>query len=132
MSRRLTDRQYDRLRILGSGAIVLAPGRRDWGPLLRHGWVAELHEDDGESRFLPPLQITADGLRALAVAVERFGLPSLKPDAVPAQSAEPPFLRKLRLDLDDARRERDEARRAEARTAHKLARISRVLEGQAA
>ncbi len=132
MSRRLTERQYDRLRILGSGAIVLAPGRRDWGPLLRRGWVVGIRDDDGESRFLPPLQITADGLRALAVAVERFGLPSLKPDAVPAQCNEPPFLRKLRLDLDDARHERDEARRAERRAANKLARITRVIDGQAA
>jgi len=64
------------------GAIVLAPGKRDWGPLLRRGWVTEAWPDrqhDG-SRYLPPLRITPDGLRAVAAAMEVFGAPEVKPD----------------------------------------------------
>lgn len=76
-----TVKQGARLLVLGSGNIVLTPRRVDWAPLLRHGWVEHA---DGFGRapsggFLPPLRITPNGLRALAAAVERDGLPPLTP-----------------------------------------------------
>ena len=71
-----TEKQYDRLRAVGNGCVVVTPGRRDWEPLLRRGWVQPAWGSDDSSRFLPPLQITPTGLHALADAVERYGLPS--------------------------------------------------------
>lgn len=71
-----TEKQFRQLLVLADGAMALAPGRRDWSPLLRRGWVAPVKDDDG-GRFLPPLRITAEGLRALAAGVERFGLPEI-------------------------------------------------------
>lgn len=50
-----TPKQADMLRVLASGNIALAPGRRDWGPLLRRGWVQLEAEDNTSKRFLPPL-----------------------------------------------------------------------------
>lgn len=68
--RQPSEAAFRRLLILASGAAVLAPGKRDWQPLLRRGWV--------EPAWLsahppPPLQITADGLRALADWLDRTG-----------------------------------------------------------
>lgn len=71
-----TLKQYDVLRILGSGSAGLSFNKRTCEPLLRRGWVT--------ARWDPPyyqfVRITPDGLRALALGVERFGLPSLKPE----------------------------------------------------
>jgi hypothetical protein len=72
-----TPQQARKLQLLGGSTIVLAPGRREWGPLLRRGWVEPTYEDQG-NRFLPPLRITPDGLRALAAAMERW--PELTPE----------------------------------------------------
>lgn len=73
--RRATEKQARLLRVLAGGCIVLAPGRREWMPLLRRAWVEPTHgehisdtREPGESRYLPPLRITAPGLRALADA----------------------------------------------------------------
>lgn len=77
--RKPTVKQGARLLVLGGGTVVLTPRRADWAPLLRHGWV-ELADGFGHAPsggFLPPLRITPAGLRALAVAVERDGLPPL-------------------------------------------------------
>jgi hypothetical protein len=70
--------QFVRLRKLGSGAMVVSPSRSEWMPLLRNGWVEKV--DPGLSvrgGFLPPLRITADGYRALAVGLERHGWPDV-------------------------------------------------------
>jgi hypothetical protein len=76
-----TENQYAKLRCLGSGAAGLSWGKRDTEQLLRHGWVT--------AEWKPPyyqwVRITADGLHALARAVERYGLPPLGPAKVTRQ-----------------------------------------------
>ena len=68
-----TAKQYRSLRILGSGAAGLSWRKRDTEPLIRWGWVtAKL---DGP--YYQWVRITPDGLRALALAVEKYGLPDL-------------------------------------------------------
>lgn len=80
--RRPTVKQADRLWALGNGSIVLTPRRADWAPLLRNGWVERADQHiTPRGGLLPPLRITADGLRVLAAAVERDGLPDLNPKA---------------------------------------------------
>ena len=75
MTRVPTEKQYDILLALGSGSAGLSFKRRECEPLLRRGWVtAELHD-----RYYQWVRITADGLRALADAVERYGLPEIGP-----------------------------------------------------
>jgi hypothetical protein len=70
-----TERQYDSLLTLGSGSAGLSWRKRETEQLLRRGWAT--------AELTPPyyqwVRITAEGLRALAVAVERYGLPDLKP-----------------------------------------------------
>lgn len=73
-----TERQYHLLISLASGAAGLSWKRRMTKPLLRWGWVTA--EDDG--RYFQWVQITPAGLRALAEAVEKFGLPELGSKAV--------------------------------------------------
>ncbi|HEU4722005.1 MAG TPA: hypothetical protein VFS59_11635 [Gemmatimonadaceae bacterium] len=77
MTRVPTRKQQHLLTVLAGGLpTVLAPGKRDWRPLLRRGWVepnpryAKGHDE--RDRFLPPLRITPAGLRALADAMERY------------------------------------------------------------
>lgn len=119
-----TEQQYQRLRMLGSGSLLLVPSRREWEPLLRRGWVAGVIEDDG-SRFLPPLRITPAGLIALAAAVERYGPPEII--GTPRQLHEPPFIAKLRKDLDEARADRDRAQLEAHVTKTLLLQIKRML-----
>jgi hypothetical protein len=66
-----TEKQYGLLLMLGSGNawITASENGRDYKSLQRHGWV------DG----FPMVRITPDGLQALAVAVETYGLPDLGP-----------------------------------------------------
>lgn len=68
-----TEKQFEILLSLASGGAGLSRTKRDTDPLLRWGWVA--------AEWKPPyyqwVRITPDGLRALAVAVERYGLPDL-------------------------------------------------------
>jgi hypothetical protein len=71
-----TERQYERLLNLGSGAAGLSCNKRDTEPLLRHGWVTA----EWRPPFYQWVRITPDGLRALAEAVERYGLPDLGPN----------------------------------------------------
>jgi hypothetical protein len=70
-----TEKQYRTLRVLGSGSAGLSFRKRQTEQLLRHGWVT--------AEWVPPyyqwVRITPDGLRALAGAVERYGLPELRP-----------------------------------------------------
>jgi hypothetical protein len=123
-----TPKQAAKLRILGNGAIVLAPGRGEWGPLLRRGWVEAITDDDREKRFLPPLRITADGLRALADALDAH--PDLRPTLKRvefAQLDELPRVTALKAAVEKAQEERDEAR-SEARCLRiRLASVRRAL-----
>lgn len=66
-----TERQYRLLRALGNGCALVVGTRREVGPLHRRGWVTA--EDRGDHYAW--VRITADGLRALASAVEKYGLP---------------------------------------------------------
>lgn len=125
MSRVPTEKQYELLRILGSGSMVLAPGRRDWGPLLRRGWVSMEAEDDGKG-YLPPLRITAAGLHALADAVERYGLGAINGE--PKKLKEPPNMTRLKEDLAKAREERDVAQRHAHTNASMLRQVKYAIE----
>lgn len=69
-----TPKQYERLRVLAIGTAGMSWSKRIVEPLLSHGWVTA---EPGE-RYYQWVQITPDGLRALALAVERYGLPEFK------------------------------------------------------
>lgn len=69
-----TYKQYGKLCALGIHYTAIVPGRRDWTPMLNHGWV-EITEADEGKRFLPPIRVTADGLRAIALGIEKYGHP---------------------------------------------------------
>lgn len=70
-----TEKQYDTLIALGGGNAGLSMRKRTVDPLLKHGWVtAEWHDP-----FYQWVRITPDGLRALALAVDKFGLPAIGP-----------------------------------------------------
>lgn len=75
MRRTPTEKQYAKLRILASGAAGVAWRKRDTEPLVRRGWV----EADLDGTYYNWVRITPDGIRALAVAVEKYGLPDLGP-----------------------------------------------------
>ena len=71
-----TERQYHLLRMLASGSACVVGRKRDWRPLGNHGWVSWRSE---EPHGFVWVRITPDGLRALALAVEQYGLPELAP-----------------------------------------------------
>ena len=75
MSRVPTENQYRTLRGLASGAAGLSWGKRHTEVFLRRGWVT--------AKWDPPfyqwVRITGDGVRALADAVDRYGLPEIGP-----------------------------------------------------
>mgnify|MGYP002779717143 CR=1 FL=1 len=71
-----TERQYRLLLALGSGAALVSASERAVGPLARRGWVSGEHRE-GEDYPWAWVRITPDGLRALARAVERHGLPEI-------------------------------------------------------
>lgn len=87
-----TPKQMNLLATIPVGTAVMNPHRRDFRPLLNHEWVKPVwigsapHDHgwnfDGTNPYLPPLRITADGLRALADAIERHG----QPEAVQPQT----------------------------------------------
>ena len=111
MTRVPTVQQGGRLMALSSGNIALAPGRGDWGPLLRRGWVETIDEDDKDKRYLPPVRITPDGLRALAAAMEKHPelTPEIKPTDYPQLDKSPAIAQleeKVRKYRDDAAEER--------------------------
>lgn len=72
------EKQYRLMLNLGSGAAWLSAKRRQVEPLLRRGWVTAEWRDP----FYQFVQITPDGLRALARGVEKFGLPDLGPKPI--------------------------------------------------
>lgn len=126
-----TEKQYRLLSVLGGvGTWVVAPRRGEWGPLLRRGWVQPIREDDQDKRFLPPLQITPEGLRALADAAERYGLPEWeRSEGQPEQLNEAPAVTRLKAQLDEVKAERDEARRAQFLAERQLRHIRTALDG---
>lgn len=72
-----TEKQYRKLLALGSGAAGLSWTTGEVRPLLGHGWVTA--KQDG--RYWHWVRITSDGLRALAAAVDRYGLPAMSDEA---------------------------------------------------
>lgn len=68
-----TERQFKMLLALGSGSAGLSRTKRDTDPLLRRGWVTA----DWKPPYYQWVRITAAGLHALALAVERYGLPEM-------------------------------------------------------
>jgi hypothetical protein len=71
-----TEKQYDRLMMMGNGAAWLSATKGKCDPLLQHGWVTA----EWSPPFYQWVRITPDGLRALALAVEKYGLRSLAPE----------------------------------------------------
>lgn len=72
-----TEKQYRLLLCLGNGCALVIGRRRETTPLLRRGWVTA---DDRGDHFAW-VRITPEGLRALALAVEKYGLPAMGPSA---------------------------------------------------
>jgi hypothetical protein len=81
-----TVKQMERLALLGDPhMVVLSPRRKEWQALRSHGWIADAFPGPDRGRafggayvgnyFLAPQRITPDGLRALADAIEKHGLP---------------------------------------------------------
>lgn len=75
MNRVPTEKQYATLRVLGGGSAGLSWTKRQTEPFLRRGWVTAEFVDS----YYQWVRITAEGLRALADAVERYGLPEIGP-----------------------------------------------------
>lgn len=71
MSALPTQRQHETLLRLGSGNALLTGTKRTVEPLLRRGWVTARHD-------YAWARITPDGLRALALSVEKYGLPEFE------------------------------------------------------
>lgn len=69
-----TEKQYGTLLALASGTAGLSFKKRQTEPMLRRGWVTA----DWRPPYYQWVRITPDGLRALAAAVERYGLPDIK------------------------------------------------------
>lgn len=124
-----TEKQYRKLAVLGATAIALAPGRGEWGPLLRRGWVETIHEDDKDKRFLPPVRITVEGLHALARGMEKHdAAPEIRAE-MPRQVDEPPAITKLKAQLAEAREAQQRAEHEAHQAIMKLRKAKRVLEG---
>lgn len=71
-----TEGQFRRLASAGTGSVMWATRRSEWGPLLRAGWVERFNDDSPRGGSLPPLRITAEGYRALGAALDRHGWPT--------------------------------------------------------
>lgn len=72
-----TEKQYRYLRCLGSGAAIVVGPKRQTEMYLRRGWVTAKHDPDATRYPYSWIRITPAGLRALADAVEKYGLPEL-------------------------------------------------------
>jgi len=111
-----TPKQMALLAELPVGTAVMNPRRHDFRPLFNHGWVEEVWETLGEygtaynpsagNRYLPPLRITADGLRALADAIEKHGQPD---PAKPQTQADARWFGYVHRDLDPPAKPNKEA-----------------------
>jgi hypothetical protein len=78
-----------------------------------------MSDDKDEGKFLPPLQITPAGLRALADALERYGWPRFDPEKVAEARRQPDKDKQERQDLRNRLREVEDRER----------RLKRKLEG---
>jgi hypothetical protein len=65
--------------MLGRGDAIVVGKRRETEMYLRRGWVTADPPQGESDRYYGWVRITADGLRALALAVEKYGLPDLFP-----------------------------------------------------
>ncbi len=70
-----TEKQTRTLLNLGSGSAGLSWGKRMVDPMLNRGWVSATWD----APYYQWVRITPDGLRALALGIEKFGLPDLAP-----------------------------------------------------
>lgn len=77
-----TKKQFDLMLMLGSGAALVVGQKGRIAPLIRHGWVTSRDNYCW-------VRITADGLRALAAGVERYGLPEFNGSPGPEGAPEP-------------------------------------------
>jgi hypothetical protein len=75
-----TEKQYAYLRTLGGGSAIIVGKKRETEMYLRRGWVTAEYEED---KYYPYawIRITPKGIRALADAVEKYGLPEIGPSA---------------------------------------------------
>lgn len=74
----MTRRQYDYMRPLGSGAALVVGTKRETEMYLRRGWVTAKHYPEKKQYPYAMVRITPAGLRALADAVEKYGLPEFR------------------------------------------------------
>lgn len=113
-----TEQQYSRLLTVGSGNMIVSGGDRQLRAMAKRGWVVA-DPPDSDNGF----RITPDGLRALALAVQAYGLPQI--GRAPKDRKPTPMervqkqLREMRADRD---REQARAHRAEV----KLERIKEI------
>lgn len=88
-----TEKQFDLLKVL-VGHIVLTPGFREWQAIVNHGWVEAAWgyklevKQSGRRKSWPPLRLSADGYRAIAAAIDRYGWPEKKPPKAQAGTAD--------------------------------------------
>lgn len=122
-----TEKQYRQLRILGSGSAGLSWRRRETTPLLARGWVTA--DDDG--RYFQWVRITPAGLRALADAVDRYGLPDIDPRSKHDRPTESPVVQQLRQQLEDARAACADYARELVQARRTIAGVRRALERSA-
>lgn len=116
-----TEAQFESLLVFGGGAMLVSGADRRLKALIRRGWLAPDRPQDPFNG----LRITADGCRAIAAGIERYGLPEIRPTK---RRPEPPVVVRLRQERDDARSQRDQANRELSRARVVLARARRALE----
>ncbi len=85
MSRLPTENQYHYLLRLGSGSALVVGKKRETEMYLSRGWVTAKH-GSGPSYPYSWIRITPDGLRALALAVEKYGLPQFDSQPAPSEA----------------------------------------------
>lgn len=73
-----TEKQYRYLRTLGASSAIIIGQKRETEMYLRRGWVTAEYREEKQYPYAW-IRITPDGLRALALAVEKYGLPDLGP-----------------------------------------------------
>ena len=70
-----TEKQHNLLLRLGGGNAWLSARKRECEPLLRREWVTATFD----GAYYQWVRITPKGLAALALSVQKFGLPDLAP-----------------------------------------------------
>jgi hypothetical protein len=75
-----TKRQFDRLLVVGSGSMIISGGDRGLRAMVKRGWLST--DPPGSDNGF---RITAEGFRALADAMEKYGLEPIKPPDRPTQ-----------------------------------------------